>query len=132
MGIGELLPMPVALILVALLTVRLGLTQLMSVGVMKFAAAQPSVKGQAGALGPKPNEYYIFTQELNANELILSTNGFALVRLQAYKLMYVTVPLYRPKTQGKTSLLDDVVIIRFRFAFGSAEQISPPRLLLPV
>ncbi|MGA9842052.1 MAG: hypothetical protein WBP64_22015 [Nitrososphaeraceae archaeon] len=44
----------------AALTLSSGLTPLMPVGVMKIAAAQPSVK--------EPNEYYIFTQELNANE----------------------------------------------------------------
>ena len=67
MGMRRILTMPVALILVAALILSLGLTLLMPVGVMKIAAAQPSVK-EVSALGVKPNEYYIFTQELNGNE----------------------------------------------------------------
>ena len=67
MEMRRILTIPVALMLVAGLTVSFGLTLMMPIGVMKIAAAQPSVK-EVSAPGLKPNDYYIFTQELNGNE----------------------------------------------------------------
>jgi hypothetical protein len=67
MGTKTIRAILVYLIFTATLTVSSGLTLLMPIRV-NLAAAQPSV-AEDSAPGVKPNEYYIFTQELNANEL---------------------------------------------------------------
>lgn len=97
MGIERILTRPVIPILMASLTLSLGLTLLMPVGLMmNIAAAQPPVKEEVGALGAKPNEYYIFTQELNAEESKLGVPVaiFTLTNIIVHKGDNVTIHFY--------------------------------------
>jgi plastocyanin len=84
----------VTLILAATLTVSSGLTLLMPIRV-NFAAAQPSVK-EVSAPGITQNEYYIFTQELNANEskLGVPVAVFTLTNIIVHKGDTVTIHFY--------------------------------------
>ena len=102
MGMRRILTMPFALILVTALTLSLCLTLLMPVGVMKIAAAQPSVK-EVSALGLKPNEYYIFTQELNADESKLGVPVaiFTLTNIIVHKGDNVTIHFYNTADEAR-------------------------------
>jgi len=102
MGMRRILTMPSAPIVVAALALSLGLTLLMPVGVMKFAAAQPSVK-EVGAPELKLNEYYIFTQELNADEskLGVPVAVFTLTNIIVHKGDNVTIHFYNTADETK-------------------------------
>lgn len=102
MGIRRILTMPSAPIVVAVLTLSLGLTLLMPVGVMKFAAAQPSVK-EVGAPELKLNEYYTFTRELNADEskLGVPVAVFTLTNIIVHKGDNVTIHFYNTADETK-------------------------------
>ncbi len=95
MEMGKILTMPAALLLVASLTLNLGLTLLLPGEMMNIAAAQPSVK-EIGAPSPKPNEYYIFTQELNADEskLGVPVAVFTLTNIIVHKGDNVTIHFF--------------------------------------
>jgi plastocyanin len=94
MGTRTIRTIPVTLILVATLTVSSALTLLMPVRV-NLAEAQTSVK-EVSAPGVNPNEYYIFTQELNANEakLGLPVAVFTLTNIIVHKGDNVTIHFY--------------------------------------
>jgi plastocyanin len=102
MGMRRILTMPAAFILVAALTLSLGLILLTPVGVMNIAAAQSSVK-EVSAAGLKPNEYYIFTQELNADEskLGLPVAVFTLTNIIVHKGDNVTIHLFNTADEAK-------------------------------
>jgi plastocyanin len=95
MEMRRILTIPVALMLVAALTVSFGLTLMMPAGVMKIAAGQPSVK-EVSAPGLKPNDYYIFTQELNGNEskLGVPVAVYTLTNIIVHKGDNVTIHFY--------------------------------------
>jgi plastocyanin len=84
----------VTFILVATLIVSSGLALLMPLRV-NLAQAQTSVK-QVSAPGLNPNEYYIFTQELDANEskLGVSVAVFTLTNIIVHKGDNVTIHFY--------------------------------------
>jgi plastocyanin len=85
---------PGILILVATLTVSSGLVPLMPAGV-NLAEAQTSVK-EVSAPGLNPNEYYIFTQELDAKEskLGVPVAVFTLTNIIVHKGDNVTIHFY--------------------------------------
>jgi plastocyanin len=94
MGRRTILTIPVTLILVATLTISSALTLLMPPRV-NLAEAQTSVK-EVSAPGVNPNEYYIFTQELSANEakLGLPVAVFTLTNIIVHKGDNVTIHFY--------------------------------------
>ena len=82
------------LIIVTTLTLSSGPVLLMPAGV-NFAEAQTSVK-EVSAPGLNPNEYYIFTQELDANEskLGVPVAVFTLTNIIVHKGDNVTIHFY--------------------------------------
>jgi len=85
---------PGILIIVTTLTLSSGPVLLMPAG-GNFAEAQTSVK-EDSAPGLNPNEYYIFTQELEANEskLGVSVAVFTLTNIIVHKGDNVTIHFY--------------------------------------
>ena len=82
------------------LIITLGLTQLLptsSTLLLSAAAQQPSVT-EIGAPEAKPNEYYIFTQELNANESKVGepVAVFTLTNIIVHKGDNVTIHFFNP------------------------------------
>ena len=83
------------------LTISLGLVQLIPISgssmLLSPAAAQiPSPSTEVAAPGEKQNEYYIFTQELNANETKLGVPVavYTLTNLIVHKGDTVTIHFY--------------------------------------
>jgi hypothetical protein len=85
---------PGILIIVTTLTLSSGPVLLVPAGV-NFAEAQTSVK-EVSAPGLSPNEYYIFTQELDANEskLGVPVTVFTLTNIIVHKGDNVTIHFY--------------------------------------
>jgi plastocyanin len=88
----------IELSLLAALTISLGLVQLLPITssiLLSAAAQQPSVT-EVGAPEAKQNEYYIFTQELNANESKVGepVAVFTLTNIIVHKGDTVTIHFY--------------------------------------
>jgi plastocyanin len=91
----------VELSLLAAVTITLGLIQLMPISIMTAAHAQSAT--EIGAPGAQKNEYYIFTQELNANEekLGLPVAVFTLTNIIVHKGDNVTIHFYNTADEVK-------------------------------
>ncbi len=91
----------VTLILVATLTISSGLALLIPLRV-NLAEAQTPVK-EVSAPGVNPNEYYIFTQELDANEskLGVPVAVFTLTNIIVHKGDNVTIHFYNTADEAK-------------------------------
>src|SRR6266511_2604778 len=91
----------VTLILVATLTVSSGLALLMPAGV-NLAEAQILAK-EVSAPGLNPNEYYIFTQELSADEskLGVPVAVFTLTNIVVHKGDNVTIHFYNNADEAR-------------------------------
>ena len=90
------------------LTISLGLVQLIPISgssmLLSPAAAQiPSPSTEVAAPGEKQNEYYIFTQELNANETKLGVPVavYTLTNLIVHKGDTVTIHFYNTADEAK-------------------------------
>ena len=79
----------------AVLTMLSGVMLLMPVGTLSTTLAQ-SVVTEISEPGVKPNEYYIFTQELNANEskLGVPVAAFTLTKIIVHKGDNVTIHVH--------------------------------------
>ena len=82
-------------IIFAVLTMLSGVMLLMPVGTLSTTLSQ-SVVTEISEPGVKPNEYYIFTQELNANEskLGVPVAVFTLTNIIVHKGDNVTIHFY--------------------------------------
>lgn len=92
---------PGILIIVTTLTLSSGPVLLMPAGV-NFAEAQTSVK-EVSAPGLNPNEYYIFTQELQADEskLGVPVAVFTLTNIMVHKGDNVTIHFFNTADEAR-------------------------------
>ena len=83
------------------LTITLSMTQLMPISIITAAQAQPVT--EVSAPGVKPNEYYVFTQELNADEekLGVPVAVFTLTNIIVHKGDNVTIHFYNTADEAK-------------------------------
>jgi plastocyanin len=118
--------------LLASLIIMLGLAQLLLISstlLLPAAAQRPSATEEVGALGGKPNEYYIFTQELNADEskLGIPVAVFTLTNIIVHKGDTVTIHFYNTADEPAdrhTFTMQSPYVMDYDLAGGQNETFS--------